>query len=61
MREGIFTRLERVLLLGVGLIAAHFEEDVLTLILWVLAVMASATAFQRLALVWWKSRKAEYQ
>lgn len=58
MREGIFTRLERVLLLGVGLIAAHFEEDVLTLILWVLAVMASATAFQRLALVWWKSRKA---
>jgi len=58
MREGIFTRLERVLLIGVGLIAAHFEEDILTVILWVLAVMSSATAVQRLALVWWKSREA---
>ena len=58
MREGIFTRLERVLLIGVGLIAAHFEKDVLTVILWVLALMASATALQRLALVWWKSREA---
>jgi CDP-diacylglycerol--glycerol-3-phosphate 3-phosphatidyltransferase len=58
MREGIFTRLERVLLIGVGLIAAHFERDVLTVVLWLLAVLASATALQRLALVWWKSREA---
>jgi CDP-diacylglycerol--glycerol-3-phosphate 3-phosphatidyltransferase len=58
MREGIFTRLERVLLIGVGLIAAHFEAGVLTVVLWILAVLASATALQRLALVWWKSREA---
>ena len=58
MREGIFTRLERVALLGVGLIAASFEENVLTVVLWILAVLASATALQRLALVWWKSREA---
>ena len=58
LREGIFTRLERVILIGVGLIVAHFEEDVLTVILWVLAIMASGTALQRLALVWWKSREA---
>lgn len=58
MREGIFTRLERVLLIGVGLIVAHFEKDILTMILWVLAIMASGTALQRLALVWWKSREA---
>ena len=58
MREGIFTRLERVALLGVGLIAASFEENVLTVVLWILAILASATALQRLALVWWKSREA---
>ena len=57
MREGIFTRLERVVLLGVGLIAASFWNDALTVILWILAVLASATAFQRLALVWWRSRE----
>ncbi|MCH8814167.1 MAG: CDP-alcohol phosphatidyltransferase family protein [Chloroflexi bacterium] len=57
MREGMFTRLERVVLLGVGLITASFWVDALTVILWTLAVLASATAFQRLALVWWKARE----
>ena len=47
MREGLFGRAERVLLLGIGLIA-----DQVTVALWVLAVAAGATVLQRLALVW---------
>jgi hypothetical protein len=47
MREGLFGRAERVLLLGIGLII-----DQATVALWVLAVAAAATAVQRLALVW---------
>ncbi len=51
LREGLFTRAERVLLLGGGLIVG-----LLTTALWILAVLACATAAQRLALVWWKTR-----
>ncbi len=47
LREGLFGRGERVLLLGIGLII-----DQVTVTLWVLAVAAGVTAFQRLALVW---------
>jgi CDP-diacylglycerol--glycerol-3-phosphate 3-phosphatidyltransferase len=61
MREGIFTRTERVVLLGGGLIVADIadEPDVLTVVLWILAVLACATAAQRLAIVWWKSRETD--
>ena len=47
LREGLFARPERVLVLGVGLII-----DQVTPMLWVLAVAAAVTAAQRLFLVW---------
>jgi len=47
LREGLFTRAERVLLLGGGLIIGQVR-----IALWVLAVMANATALQRLYAVW---------
>lgn len=58
MREGVFTRLERVVLIGGALIVADIldEMDVITYALWVLAVLANVTALQRLAMVWRYSR-----
>lgn len=47
LREGLFTRPERVLLLGGGLII-----DQVRIALWLLAVLANATALQRLYAVW---------
>lgn len=47
LREGLFARPERVLVLGVGLIM-----DQVTPLLWVLAVVAGVTALQRLFIVW---------
>jgi len=51
LREGLFTRAERVLLLGVGLII-----DQVTPMLWILAVLSWATALQRMFLVWSQTR-----
>ena len=51
LREGLFTRAERVILLAGGLII-----DQVTPMLWVLAVLAGATALQRLLLVWLQTR-----
>lgn len=51
MREGLFGRAERVLLLGIGLII-----DQVTVVLWILAVAAGVTALQRLTLVWLRVR-----
>lgn len=61
MREGIFTRLERVVLIGGGLIIADIldEGDVLTGALWILAVLANLTALQRLYIVWTRSKEGE--
>ncbi len=47
LREGLFTRPERVILLGIGLII-----DQTRIILWILAVLANFTALQRLFAVW---------
>ena len=47
LREGLFTRPERVLLLGGGLIISQVR-----IALWVLAVLANATAIQRLYVAW---------
>ncbi len=59
MREGVFTRTERVVLLGGGLIIEGAGvDDTLTVVLWILAVLASVTAAQRLGIVWWKTRDA---
>lgn len=60
LREGLFTRAERVVLLGGGLIAQELVwDDALTAVLWVLAILVCATALQRLAIVWWKTRASE--
>lgn len=52
LREGWFTRAERVLVLAVGLII-----DQVRIALWILAVMANATALQRLFVVWERFRR----
>jgi CDP-diacylglycerol--glycerol-3-phosphate 3-phosphatidyltransferase len=60
MREGLFTRAERVVLLGAGLIIQDvIGENVMTPVLWVLAVLSGLTVLQRLALVWMETRRAE--
>ncbi len=56
MREGLFGRAERVLVLGIGLMI-----DQVTIALWVLAVAAGVTAVQRLALVWLRARSSDEQ
>jgi CDP-diacylglycerol--glycerol-3-phosphate 3-phosphatidyltransferase len=59
MRDGLFTRFERVALTGGGLIVAGIVGDdyVLTVALLVLAIVASFTALQRLTMVWVQLRK----
>jgi CDP-diacylglycerol---glycerol-3-phosphate 3-phosphatidyltransferase len=58
MKEGAFTRFERVALMGFGLIAHDLSgENVITPVLWILAVLASFTALQRLAIVWVRTRE----
>ena len=56
MKEGLFSRAPRVALLSAGLILDAAWDDSVTAVLWALAVLAPATAAQRLALVWWKTR-----
>ena len=57
LREGIFTRTERVLLLGGGLILQDIlDTNVLTPVLWALALIAGFTVLQRLVFVWLKTR-----
>lgn len=47
LKEGLFTRFERVLLLVVGLVSNQ-----LTIVLWLLAIFSNLTAIQRMYLVW---------
>ena len=47
LKDGLFTRFERVFLLVVGLL---FNQ--LTIVLWVLAIFTNLTAIQRMYLVW---------
>lgn len=54
LREGMFTRAERVIVLGVGLMI-----DQVTATLWILAVLAGATAAQRLLIVWLRTRERQ--
>jgi CDP-diacylglycerol---glycerol-3-phosphate 3-phosphatidyltransferase len=58
MKEGAFTRFERVAIMGVGLIATDVSgENIITPVLWILAVLASFTALQRLVIVWMRTRE----
>ena len=54
IREGLFTRAERVIIIGVGCMI-----DQVRIALWILAVLANLTALQRLYLVWRKTRQGE--
>jgi CDP-diacylglycerol--glycerol-3-phosphate 3-phosphatidyltransferase len=47
LKDGLFTRFERVFLLVVGLL---FNQ--LTIVLWLLAIFSNLTAIQRMYLVW---------
>lgn len=51
LREGLFTRAERVILLAAALIIGH---GVLLWALWVLAILSHVTAVQRVFTVWQK-------
>jgi CDP-diacylglycerol--glycerol-3-phosphate 3-phosphatidyltransferase len=55
LREGLFTRPERVIVLGIGLII-----DQVRIALWILAVLANLTVFERLFAVWmrWRAETA---
>jgi CDP-diacylglycerol--glycerol-3-phosphate 3-phosphatidyltransferase len=60
LREGLFTRAERVILLAGALILAPLVYDDLVLIaLWILAVLSLFTASQRVFGVWQKLRDGE--
>jgi CDP-diacylglycerol--glycerol-3-phosphate 3-phosphatidyltransferase len=60
MREGVFTRLERVVLLGGGLILDSVAGvNLITPVLWILAVLAGVTVLQRLALVYRQTNRGE--
>lgn len=61
MTEGLFTRAERVVLLGGGLIIGDVanEPDVITAVLWILAVLTPLTALQRLYIIWRDSKGME--
>jgi CDP-diacylglycerol--glycerol-3-phosphate 3-phosphatidyltransferase len=53
LREGLFTRAERVILLGGALVIGH---GVVVWALWILAVLSHFTAAQRVATVWQRLR-----
>jgi CDP-diacylglycerol--glycerol-3-phosphate 3-phosphatidyltransferase len=57
VKEGLFTRAERVVLLAFALIFARIPY-VLISVLWVLAVLTNVTALQRLYYVWVRTRDA---
>jgi CDP-diacylglycerol--glycerol-3-phosphate 3-phosphatidyltransferase len=55
LREGLFTRAERVILLAGALILAPIiHDDIILVALWILAVMSLFTASQRVFGVWQK-------
>ena len=54
MREGLLTRLERVLILTIGLLLGY-----LIVALWIIAILASFTVFQRVYLAWAGLRQQE--
>ena len=52
IREGLFTRAERVVVIGLGAIIGQVR-----IALWILAILANLTALQRFYLVWRKTRQ----
>ena len=58
LREGLFTRAERVVLTAVALIAGRWAPASVTVALWILAVLASLTAIQRVYYTWKLGRQS---
>ena len=52
LKDGLFTRFERVFLLVVGLLFSQLFAPLLTIVLWSLAIFSNLTAIQRMYLVW---------
>ena len=52
LKDGLFTRFERVFLLVIGLLFAQLFTPLLTIVLWSLAIFSNLTAIQRMYLVW---------
>jgi len=52
LKDGLFTRFERVFLLVVGLLFTQLFTPLLTIVLWMLAIFSNLTAIQRMYLVW---------
>ena len=62
LRQGLFSRAPRVLVLAAGLILEPYWdvwESSVHIMLWVLALVSTFTAAQRLVLVWMKTRGNE--
>ena len=57
LREGLFTRAERVLVTAIALIVAQWWGGALLAALWLLAVATNVTALQRLYHVWVKGNE----
>ena len=60
LREGVFSRAPRILVLSAGLILEPYWdvwESSVHIMLWVLAIMSTFTAVQRLVLVAMKARR----
>jgi CDP-diacylglycerol--glycerol-3-phosphate 3-phosphatidyltransferase len=58
LREGLFTRAERVVLTAVALIIGQWAPVAVTVALWILAVLASLTAMQRVYYTWKMGRQS---
>ncbi|HUF53465.1 MAG TPA: CDP-alcohol phosphatidyltransferase family protein [Dehalococcoidia bacterium] len=57
MREGVFTRTERVILLGGALVVQDIvDENILKWVLYALTAIAGFTVLQRLVIVWEKTK-----
>ncbi len=52
LREGLFTRAERVVMTALALILGAWRPVAVTAALWILAVLASITALQRVYYTW---------
>ncbi len=58
LRDGLFTRAERVILTAIALIVSAWWSGGVTIAIWLLAVITNVTALQRLYHVWQKTRDA---
>lgn len=56
MKEGLFSRAPRVVLVSAALILQPLWDESVTTMLWALAILASYTTLERLALVWLQTR-----